>query len=204
MGLEKSFDRAQSHRFSPYYGFTKRLHLAYLCLLSDVNLDITIHHRIHIGRNNGRNAVDCICISRQRQFSTVLVFLRCRHIGYAFLSAVTTTQRHQHSVGRTLAIEGIAQRTDCSVPFGSVDSDVSDLSSQWMDPTHRPRLHVRLCAPLGIPMNMIITTCGILCWVFSVMCKLAHLWSRTQMKLFWRVFAPDLSCEKPNSITAHF
>ena len=30
MGLEKRFDRAQSHRFSAYYGFTERLHLAHL------------------------------------------------------------------------------------------------------------------------------------------------------------------------------
>ena len=89
------------------------------------------------------------------------------------------------SVGRTQAIEGIVRRTHCLVLFGSVDSDVSDLGSQWMDPTPRPRLHVRPCAPLGIPVNMIITTCGILCWDFSVMCKLAYLWSRTLMKLFW-------------------
>ena len=51
-------DRAQSHRFSPYYGFTKRFHLAYLYLLGDVNLDITVQQRIHIGQN----AVDRTCI----------------------------------------------------------------------------------------------------------------------------------------------
>ena len=44
MGFEKCFERAQSHRFAPYYGFTKRLHLAYLYLLGDVNLNITVHH----------------------------------------------------------------------------------------------------------------------------------------------------------------
>ena len=87
------------------------------------------------------------------------------------------------SVGRTPAIEGIAQRTHCFVLFGLVDSDVSDLGSQWMNPTPRPRLHVRPCAPLGIPMN---TTCGILCWDFSVMGKLAFLWNRTLMKMCWR------------------
>ena len=71
--------------------------------------------------------------------------------------------------------------------FGSADTDVSctvdDLGSQWMSPAPRPRLRARPCAPLGIPMNMMNTTCETLCWDFSVMCKLAYLWSRTLMKL---------------------
>ena len=54
--------------------------------------------------------------------------------------------------------------------FGSADTDVSfsveDLGSQWMGPTPRPRLRARPCAPLGIPMNMMNTTCGTLYWTF--------------------------------------
>ena len=58
-------------------------------LLCDVNLDITVHYGIHIGRSSCRNAVDCNCIRRQGQIS------HCLLEKPAFLNVVTTTQRHQ-------------------------------------------------------------------------------------------------------------
>ena len=128
-------------------------------LPGDVNLDTAVRHRIHIGRSSGRNVVDCKCIRRQRQFSTFLVFLRCRHTGYTFLSAETTTQRHQPLSQRHWQIEDIVQGTRCLLIFGSVDSNVSILSSQWMNQTPRPRLRAHPRAPLGNPMNMTITIC---------------------------------------------
>ena len=51
MGLKKRFDCDHSYRFSPYNGFTQLLHLAYVHLLGDVNMDITVHHWIHTGRS---------------------------------------------------------------------------------------------------------------------------------------------------------
>ena len=76
-------------------GLIELLHLAYLLLPCDVTLDKTVRHRIHIGRSRGRNAVDCKCTRRQRQINTHLVFPRHPHFGHTFLSAVTTTPRHQ-------------------------------------------------------------------------------------------------------------
>ena len=55
-----------------------------------------------------------------------------------------------------------------------------------MSPTPRPRLRAR--PSLGIPMNMMNTTCGTLCWDFPVVCKLAYALSCH--------FALDLLCDK--------
>ena len=57
------------------------------------------------------------------------------------------------------------------------------LGWQWMDPL--PRLHARPCSPFRIPMNMTNTTCGILCWDFSVMSMWAHSWRHISMKQTW-------------------
>ena len=112
VGLKKRLDRAHSHRFSPHNGSIKLLHLTHLYLYCGVNLDITVHHRIHIGRSSGRNAVDCNCTRRQRQFNISLVFLRRWHIGYAFLCAATVTHLSRKV---TKKIEDIVQGTHCNV-----------------------------------------------------------------------------------------
>ena len=109
------FVRAQSYRFSPYNGCITLLHLAYFHLSGDVNLDISVHHRIHIGRSSGRNVVDCSCIRRQRQISTSSVLPRRQHIGYAFLNAVTTTHRHQPRSWRQGQTGVIVKRTHCNI-----------------------------------------------------------------------------------------
>ena len=60
-----------------------------LCLLGDVNLVITLVEAV-VGTLWTAIVYDCNGNSAQS-----LIFLRCRHIGYAFQSAVTTTQRHR-------------------------------------------------------------------------------------------------------------
>ena len=70
MGLEKHFDRAQSHRFLSYTGFIKLLHLAYLssALRRDLDLDKTVDSQVwrHTQRSSGRPAFDLGCGSSSK------------------------------------------------------------------------------------------------------------------------------------------
>ena len=72
MSLKKRFDRDQSYRFSPYNGFTKLLHLAYLHVLRDVNNVISFHHRMHVGRNRAER-----CGLQLHQTATANQHIRC-------------------------------------------------------------------------------------------------------------------------------
>ena len=114
MDAEKRFDRALRRRSWPYNDSIKLLQLAYLPLPCDV---ITGHYRSpqnpHLSKKwSGRCGLQLHTTATANQHCP-LSSLRCRHFGVTFLSAVTTTPRHQPRSQRHWQIECIVQSTHC-------------------------------------------------------------------------------------------